>query len=190
MNRKWILASASPRRKEILERMGISFQVIPAQGEEKVTSEEPKKVVMELALNKAKEVAEKFETKEKGAVIGADTIVVCDGRILGKPANRKEAEETLMTLSGRTHQVYTGVALVLIPEKTEYVFYEKTDVSMYHITEEEIKAYVDSGEPMDKAGSYGIQGKGGMFVKEICGDYNNVVGLPAARLYHEIKKFR
>lgn len=190
MDRKWILASASPRRKEILQKMGMEFEIIPAQGEEKITAEKPEETVMELALHKAREVADRLGCKEKTTVIGADTVVVCDGCILGKPKDREEARATLMMLSGRTHQVYTGVALVLMPEKKEYVFYEKTDVSMYDISPEEIKEYVESGEPMDKAGSYGIQGKGGMFVSGIQGDYNNVVGLPAARLYHEIKKIR
>ncbi|MDE7434464.1 MAG: Maf family protein [Lachnospiraceae bacterium] len=191
---KIYLASASPRRRELLERLGISFAVVPAQGEEHITEDCPQDVVVELARQKAGEIYEKLmdaKTDEEDVlVIGADTVVCCDGVILGKPGSTKDAEGMLRRLSGRTHQVYTGVALWMRErgETVRHSFYEKTDVTMYELPESDIAAYVASGEPMDKAGSYGIQGTGAVFVRSIAGDYNNVVGLPVARLYQELKQ--
>lgn len=190
--RKIILASASPRRKELLYKAGVVFDVIPSTGEEIITSTEPDKVVEELSLTKARAVSvELTEDFPKGTlVIGADTIVACDGCILGKPADEEDAVHMLLKLQGNTHQVHTGVT-VLIKEDNgflEHTFSECTDVTFYPVSEEEIRSYVHTGEPMDKAGSYGIQGLFGIYVKGICGDYNNVVGLPAARLFYEMKK--
>lgn len=194
-----ILASGSPRRKELLEQIGIEFEVCPAKGEEVITSSIPEEVVMELSKQKAEEVGamvlayneknEQLTTPQDILVIGADTVVAYDGKILGKPKDEEDAKTTLRMLSGKTHSVYTGVACVLIDKSGrtgEHVFYEKTDVTMYPMTEEEIERYVASGEPMDKAGSYAIQGKCAIHIKEIQGDYHNVVGLPVGRLYQEL----
>lgn len=136
------------------------------------------------------EVYERNVTEEGTVVIGADTIVACGGQVLGKPGNRERAEEMLGKLQGGTHQVYTGVAFVWKEKgRTETAgFYECTDVRVYPMTEEEIRCYVETGEPMDKAGAYGIQGGFAAFIQGICGDYNNVVGLPVGRVYQELKK--
>ncbi len=190
-----VLASASPRRRELLSQAGVAFEVKPAGGEERITSTEPSEVVEELSCQKAIFTAKALE-KETGyvsencIVIGADTIVSYEGRILGKPASKEEAVRMLSMLQGNTHQVYTGVT-VLVKEQDDWkqhTFFECTDVIFYPVTEEEIIAYVDSGDPMDKAGAYGIQGSWGAYVKGIRGDYNNVVGLPLARLVYEMKK--
>lgn len=188
---KIILASASPRRKELLAKAGISFTVIPAAGEEKRTSEDPGEAVQQLARDKAEWVAQSMAECEEGTlVIGSDTIVVFENRILGKPKDRRDAAETLEKLQGNTHQVYTGVSVLerKAGKWVEHTFFESTDVTFYPVSREEIQDYIATGEPMDKAGSYGIQGLFGIYVKGICGDYNNVVGLPVARLFHEMKK--
>ena len=188
---KIILASASPRRKELLAKAGISFTVIPAAGEEKRTSENPGEAVQQLARDKAEWVAQSLAECEEGTlVIGSDTIVVFENRILGKPKDRRDATETLEKLQGNTHQVYTGVTVLerKAGKWVEHTFFESTDVTFYPVSREEIQDYIATGEPMDKAGSYGIQGLFGIYVKGICGDYNNVVGLPVARLFHEMKK--
>ena len=186
--KKIILASASPRRKELLEKAGISFEIITGTGEEKTNSSDPEEMVKELSYGKEESVAE--NVVEDAVIIGADTIVFYDGCILGKPKDAEDAVETLLKLQGNTHQVYTGVT-VLIKEGgniRSLIFAECTDVTFYPVSENEIRAYVNSGEPMDKAGSYGIQGAFGVYVKGICGDYSNVVGLPVARLLYETKK--
>lgn len=189
--RKIILASASPRRSELLERAGVSFTVIPSVGEEHITAKLPSEAVQELSVEKALSVAKSLEEQEEGTlVIGADTVVVYDERILGKPVDEEDAVQTLKLLQGNTHQVYTGVTVLerkgqrWIP----HTFAECTDVDFYPVSDEEIRAYVATGEPMDKAGSYGIQGLFGCYVRGIRGDYNNVVGLPVARLFREMKK--
>lgn len=186
-----ILASASPRRRELLERAGVNFEVIPASGEENRISDDPKEAVQQLARDKAVSVMHTIEDSADGTlVIGSDTVVVFENMILGKPHDIEDAVNTLKKLQGNTHQVYTGVSVL---EKkngvwTEHTFYESTDVTFYPVSDEEIRAYVATGEPMDKAGSYGIQGVFGIYVRGICGDYNNVVGLPVARLFYEMKK--
>ena len=186
-----ILASASPRRRELMERAGVNFEVIPASGEENRTSDDPKEAVQQLARDKAVSVMHTIEDSADGTlVIGSDTVVVFENMILGKPHDIEDAVNTLKKLQGNTHQVYTGVSVL---EKkngvwTEHTFYESTDVTFYPVSDEEIRAYVATGEPMDKAGSYGIQGIFGIYVRGICGDYNNVVGLPVARLFYEMKK--
>lgn len=189
MYRKLILASASPRRRELLAQVGADFVVIPANGEEIITKEQPQEVVMELALKKAEEVAEQI-TGVGYLVLGADTVVVCDGRILGKPKDEEDAVAMLSRLRGRVHQVYTGVALIDISKEGRSVsqFYQETQVEMFPVTDEEIYNYVKSGEPMDKAGAYGIQGKGILLVREIRGDYSNVVGLPVGELYQRLRQ--
>lgn len=190
MKSRIILASASPRRQELLTQIGLPFEVCPSEWEEVTDKELPEEVVQELSYHKAMEVYERNVTVEGTVVIGADTIVACGGQILGKPGTRERAEEMLGKLQGGTHQVYTGVAFVWKEKgRTETAgFYECTDVRVYPMTEEEIRCYVETGEPMDKAGAYGIQGGFAAFIQGICGDYNNVVGLPVGRVYQELKK--
>jgi len=193
-NVKIILASASPRRKELLEQLGLTFLVFPAQGEEKQVGDTPSEIVMNLAKQKAGEIYEKMIEAKVGEqdslVIGADTVVVKDGKVLGKPKNREDAFTMLKGLSGSIHEVYTGVSLWMREDgkKVQYSFYECTKVTMYPVTDEELNRYIDTVEPMDKAGAYGIQGKAAAFIKKIEGDYNNVVGLPIARIYQELKQ--
>ena len=202
---KIILASASPRRKELLEQIGLSFEVRPAVGEEVITAAAPEGAVLELAFHKAEEIAGQLMTefyignKEMAStpvkVIGADTIVVYENQIYGKPASAEDACRMLTSLQGNTHQVYTGVCVMTLFENQADVtetqvnqFFEKTDVTMYSMTEREIKEYVATGDPLDKAGAYGIQGPCAKFIKAITGDYYNVVGLPIGRLYQECFK--
>lgn len=193
-----ILASASPRRRELLEQIGLSFEVMTSHVEEKISSSEPDRVVEELSRGKAKAVAEEpvrdREADAEGAllVIGADTVVAVDGAILGKPADAEDAFRMLERLQGREHEVYTGVTLLYraagASEWTVRSFHERTCVHFYPMTEAEISEYVDTGDPLDKAGAYGIQGFCARYVRGIEGDYNNVVGLPVGRLYQEIKE--
>lgn len=182
---KIILASASPRRKELMELAGYDFEVICADIVEVVPEEAmPQEVVMSLALQKAQAVA--AEHKE-AVVIGSDTVVALDGKILGKPHSEQEACEMLRSLSGRTHKVFTGVAIVC-GDKVKN-FFDETDVEFYSLGDDEIKKYVATGEPTDKAGAYGIQGKGSVLVKRINGDFFSVMGLPIAKLYREMSDF-
>ncbi len=190
---KIYLASASPRRKELLRQVGISFKVRPGMVEEKTTREKPDEVVEELSYRKAVDVCARLaaEGKEDFVVIGADTVVSAWGEILGKPADKADAARMLKRLQGGSHQVYTGVTLAWKYKDMPPMyatFSECTDVTMYAMTEEEIKRYVDSGEPMDKAGAYAIQGLCAAYIQGICGDYNNVVGLPVGRVCQELKK--
>lgn len=187
------LASASPRRKELLRQVGISFKVIPSDVEENITKEQPNEVVEELSYQKAVDVCGKLakEGKEDFVVIGADTVVSAWGKILGKPVDKADAARMLRELQGGSHQVYTGVTIAWKYQDMSPMyatFSECTDVTMYAMTDEEIKTYVDSKEPMDKAGAYAIQGLCAAHIQGICGDYNNVVGLPVGRLYQELKK--
>ncbi len=184
-----ILASASPRRRELLEQLGLTFAVVPARGEEIVTKETPWDIVTELANRKAGEVYESVKETDC-LVIGADTVVSYEGKILGKPKDKAEAQDMLSLLAGKTHEVYTGVSLWLCKSGSLSCrdFFERTKVTMYPISKEEINTYIESGEPMDKAGAYGIQGLAAKFVRRIDGDYNNVVGLPIAGIYQEMLK--
>lgn len=185
---KIILASASPRRRELLEQVNISFEVIKSNVEELISKTLPGDIVMELSQQKAMDVADKLD--EEALVIGSDTIVAVDNNILGKPKDRKEAYDMISLIQGRTHQVYTGVTVVKAsPNEDSQVlvsFADLTEVEVYPMTEEQINAYIDTPEPYDKAGAYGIQGIFGRHVKGINGDYNTVVGLPVARLYNEL----
>lgn len=167
-----ILASQSPRRRELLTQIGLEFEVHPAGGEEIITSTDPVEVVKSLSTQKAAAVKEELEPQlpENWLVIGADTIVVYDGKILGKPKDEADAIRMLRMLQGQTHSVYTGVTL--LEEGKQTTFAEETKVSMYPMTEEEIAWYVSTKEPMDKAGAYGIQGLCARFVEKIQGDYN------------------
>lgn len=190
---KIYLASASPRRKEILKQVGISFKVVPSTVEEKVISTEPAKVVEELSYQKAIDVCGRLsETQDEDfVVIGSDTVVACWGEILGKPKDKQDASDMLHKLSGQSHQVYTGVTIAWKYKNTPamfYSFHECTDVTMFSVDDEDIEAYVKSGEPMDKAGAYAIQGGYAKHIQGICGDYYNVIGLPIGRLYQELKK--
>lgn len=230
-----VLASASPRRRELLSQIGLTFTVYPSRGEEHAGAAAPDALVLELAAQKAAEVYGRLtagkdlrtdagsgtpeEPEEAAAgdaasagpedaaagdgtpaepedlpaerllVIGADTVVACGGRILGKPAGREDACRMLGELQGKSHFVYTGVTVIRSGRRAErFSFYERTRVDFYPMTPEEIAAYVGTGEPMDKAGAYGIQGRGAAFIKGIEGDYNNVVGLPVGRLYQEMRQ--
>ena len=192
---KVVLASKSPRRKELLTQIGIEYECIVSDTEEIISETEPDKVVYRLSEEKAMAVAENYNfsnLEEKVIFIGADTVVARDGIILGKPADEEDAVDMLLKLQGNEHQVYTGVCL-LIYEGNELVnkisFAECTKVFMYEVSEKDIRSYVKSGEPMDKAGAYGIQGLGAILVEKIEGDYNNVVGLPVGRIYQEIKEY-
>lgn len=189
---KIYLASASPRRKELLKQVGLSFKTMPSTVEEKITKTEPSEVVEELSYQKAVDVCGRLvnEGAEDFVVIGADTVVSCWGEILGKPNDKEDAVRMLGRLKGGSHQVYTGVTLAWKNKGISpmyFTFSECTDVTMYDMTEEEIRKYVDSGEPMDKAGAYAIQGLCAAYVQGICGDYNNVVGLPVGRVWQELK---
>ena len=184
---KLILASASPRRKELLAKTGFSFDIIPAKGEEKITKKIPAEVVMELSQQKAQEIAEK--QTEDCIIIGADTIVAKGDTVMGKPKDEADAFRMLEMISDDCHQVYTGVTIIRTGKNPQTItFAEKTDVYLYPISEKDIHAYIESGDPMDKAGAYGIQGDFAVHVKGIEGDYYNVVGLPIGRVYQELKK--
>ena len=210
-NVRLVLASASPRRRELLSQIGLEFTVMPSTKEENAKTTEAGALVQELSRQKAVDIWEQLsggqgqnpdadqeqiseETQEPNLngkrqpellVIGADTVVCCEGKILGKPHSREAAAEMLTALQGRSHEVYTGVTLY--HQRETVTFFECTQVEFYPMTEVEISEYIDSKEPMDKAGAYGIQGLGARFVKGIRGDYNNVVGLPVGRLYQELK---
>lgn len=182
---KFILASASPRRRELLEQVGIQFHIIKSSVEEIITSSEPDKVVMELSSQKAQDVYSHLSEKDNIVVIGADTIVYNDNSILGKPKNEEDAFQMLKKLAGKSHFVYTGVTLNINGELVSFA--EKTKVSVYSMTDHEIKEYINTQEPMDKAGAYAIQGLFAAYIKGIEGDYNNVVGLPIGRICQELK---
>lgn len=194
---RFVLASASPRRKELLEQIGMEFTIQVSDVDEVTAATEPAEYVMELAAMKAEDVAGKipvmYDTRDINqdyVVIGSDTVVAVGNEILGKPVDEEDACRMLRMIAGNTHQVYTGVALVVFRDNRieRNVFFEKTDVTMYDMTDEEIRQYVASKEPMDKAGSYAIQGRCAAYVKGIQGEYASVVGLPVARICHELKK--
>ncbi|MBS4202753.1 Maf family protein [Lederbergia citrea] len=173
-----VLASASPRRKELLQKLNIPFSTFSPRADESFSPNlSPNEIVTMLALRKANMASAQFP---ESIVIGSDTIVVNNDKVLGKPANRQEAKQMLEQLSGQTHSVYTGVAVVY--GKISKTFYEKTDVEFWELSDADIERYLDSGEPFDKAGAYGIQGLGALHVKSIKGDYYAVVGLPISRL--------
>lgn len=182
-----ILASGSPRRKALLERIGIIPEIIPSDVDESVESENPEEIVKILSRRKAEAVAS--DVPEGKIVLGADTVVAADGKVLGKPVDHRDAARMIRMLSGKTHQVYTGVTLISVGKDRSVTFAEKTDVHVYPMSDREIETYAQSEEPMDKAGGYGIQGAFSAFIRGIDGDYSNVVGLPVGRVWQELKKF-
>ena len=186
---RWILASASPRRRELLRQIELHFEVSPSEADENIERETPELLVEELSRRKCAEVGNRIGGE--CLVLGADTVVALGDQVLGKPGTEERAAEMLRMLSGKAHKVCTGVTLGEFREgklQRQTTFSEVTEVFLYPLSEGEIREYIASGEPMDKAGAYGIQGRFAKFVKKIYGDYNNVVGLPAARVYQEIKK--
>lgn len=189
-----ILASQSPRRKELLAQIGIKYKCMPATGEETIDrqlAEEERFILLPqlLAVQKAEEIAGQVKNKW---ILAADTIVECEGEILGKPKDKEDARRMLSMLSGREHRVHTGVCLLKQgleeADSKKITFTETTKVFFYDISKEEIEVYMESCEPFDKAGAYGIQGKAAAFIRGIEGDYNNVVGLPLSRVYQELKQ--
>lgn len=216
--KKIILASASPRRRELLSQIGLEFTVMPSEVEEDPKSTLPQDVVIELSKEKARDVWMKITEGDMGVmyrdagdgtagygkseedsqinsrddslVISADTVVAVEGEILGKPKDGEDAVRMLGLLSGKEHQVYTGVTMIWVDregKQEEYSFYVCTGVVMYRMNRAEIMEYVCSGEPMDKAGAYAVQGRAAAYIKSIRGEYSNVVGLPVGRLFQEMK---
>ncbi len=196
-----ILASKSPRRKELLSRIGIEYECIVSEAEEKTTESSPDKVVAELSRQKAENIFEIIRAGERDnspmVIIGADTVVACDSNIMGKPKDKQDAGRMLKLLEGRSHSVWTGVTLLFvnIDKNGNYsenkviseTFACETKVYMYHVSDNEIEEYIKTEEPLDKAGAYGIQGIAAKFIEKIEGDYKNVVGLPVSALYQRIK---
>ena len=183
-----ILASSSPRRAHLMRLLGLVFTVQDSSVQEDIDdSHPPDEIVRRLALQKALNVASRLHS---GIVIGADTIVVLDGRILGKPLTEEKAVAMLLQLSGRTHSVFTGFALVDAETKKSYIDFERTEVTFRRLSDEEIRRYVRSGSPMDKAGAYGIQDDyGAVFVEKIEGCFYNVVGFPLSKFYTALCEF-
>ena len=202
-----ILGSASPRRRELLEQIGISFEVRVSDKEEVYHSLIPEEIVKELALSKAENVADDLREKQEQVkqisfdkknnvlldtiVIGADTIVVSDGSILGKPKDEADAVRMIRSLQGRSHKVYTGVAILDYDDegkRKSVVHAVETEVFVNPMSDEEIREYAATGEPLDKAGAYGIQGQFAAYIERIDGDYHNVVGLPVSYVYRQLKE--
>lgn len=179
-----------------MEQIGLEFEIVVSHAVEESHEKSPEKLVEVLSRQKAEAVFSMLPPQEAVLVIGADTVVAKSGSVLGKPENKEDAVKMLTELSGQEHQVYTGVTLLYRPEGTDgpakvqrKTFHEMTKVRFFSLTEEEIEAYVETGDPMDKAGAYGIQGFFARYVQGIEGDYNNVVGLPVGRLYQEAKEW-
>lgn len=211
IKKRIILGSASPRRRELLEQIGLEFEIVVSDAREHYKSTRPEEIVRELALMKAEHVAKEVERREKEraeqasipgldtgeahlrnvVILGADTIVVLDGQILGKPSDEEAAFSMLKSLQGRMHQVYTGVAVLNFDGSGSLrtiSHAEETKVYVHEMTDEEIRRYIAAGESMDKAGAYGVQGRFAAYIDRIEGDYYNVVGLPVAYLYHTVKE--
>jgi len=174
-----VLASASPRRYELLRQAGFDFETSISNVDENIALHDPAELVKKLAFAKARKVALGYDDS---IIIGADTIVYIDGEILGKPIDPADAFKILRKLSGRAHTVYTGLALIYTATGKYEVTVDTTEVYMRELSDEEINSYIATGEPMDKAGAYGVQGRAGMFVKRVEGDFFTVVGLPLYRL--------
>ena len=185
-NKRVILASASPRRQELIKLIFDNTEVLPAQCDETLPQDIGAREAVEY-LSNIKNQATLNEVKGDCLIISADTVVAVNDEILGKPVDKDDARRMISLLSGRIHQVYTGVTLSY--KGKVKTFSEKTDVEFFPLTEEETEEYISTSEPYDKAGSYGIQGKAGLLIKGINGDYYNVVGLPVARLKRELQEF-
>lgn len=184
-----ILASGSPRRKEIMDNLGIKYTAVPSSKEEHMSDDiEPSELVRQLSAMKASDILE--EAEPGSVVIGADTVVAIDGHVLGKPKDGPDAYEMLKILSGRQHHVFTGICIIIkqldgkIRKKS---FYSDTLVNVYEMSDNEINTYIATGEPMDKAGAYAIQGLFAPYIQSIEGDYYNIVGFPIASIYHELR---
>jgi septum formation protein len=187
MNRQLILASSSPRRSELLKQLGLEFRTIPCKVEEtSPPGMNPSDMVEMLAARKARAVAALLDD---GIVIGADTVVVLDNQALGKPADLKDSVEMLPRLQGKSHEVYTGVALADAGRRKIIIDHAKTRVYFKPLQEAEIRKYVSTGEPLDKAGAYAVQGLAAMFITRLEGCYTNVVGLPLAKLADMLQEF-
>lgn len=188
MNKKIILASQSPRRKWLLEQIGLEFEIIPSNFDEDIENKKfSKQLIESLAYEKAKEVAERNE--EKALIIAADTVVIMGNQILGKPTDEKDAENMLKKLSNKTHKVITAIAIIDKYEDKTLINSKISKVKFKKLSEREILDYIKTGEPMDKAGSYGIQAYGSLFVEKVEGCYNNIVGLPLNLLSEMLKSF-
>ena len=191
---KIILASSSPRRKEIADQMGLEFEIIPSNYEEDMTLMlEPKDLVKTLALGKAKEVADRQEKEGKkegteAIIIGIDTFITYNKKLLGKPKSINEARKMLKMISGKTIKAYTGVAIIDIKNKNEMIDYDITEIILANLTDTEIDNYINTGEPLDKAGAIGIQALGSIFIKRINGCFSGAVGLPENKIYNMITK--
>jgi septum formation protein len=188
---KIVLASSSPRRRQLMEQMGLCFEVIPSTVDEDICDsflyEDPSRLAVERARCKALDVSSRITGE--ALIVGADTIVILGKEILGKPCDAREAGEMLRKLSGAVHTVITGLAVVCLPGLEESVAFSDTRVSFRHLSEGAIQSYVRSGEPLDKAGAYGIQGRGGLLVKSVNGCFFNVMGLPIGLLGEMMERF-
>lgn len=179
--RNFVLASQSPRRQELLNALGLSFRILIDTSPETVDfTKSPKEIVKELALQKAQNVFS--DCKKEEIILSADTMVTLNGVIFGKPDNQENAREMLKTLSGNTHEVYTGFCIMDKEQEKIHTDYECTQVTFKNLSNDEIESYISTGEPLDKAGAYGIQGLGSLFIEKINGDYYNVMGLPLCKL--------
>ena len=185
--KEFVLASASPRRKELLNQIGIKFRTCTSKKEEEILRNKPEDIVKDLSYTKARDVYERGN--RDAIVIGADTIVVVDEEVLGKPKDEAEAFAMIKKLQGDIHQVYTGVSIIWQQNNNTHVssFVAMTEVELYYMSDEEIRKYIATSEPYDKAGGYAIQGFFASYVKQIKGDYNKVVGLPIGKLYQVMK---
>ncbi|MCH1959307.1 MULTISPECIES: Maf family protein [Romboutsia] len=180
-----ILASASPRRKEILENINVKFDIVKSDIDEVILEDElPPQVVMRLAFEKSMDVA---KSNQESLVIGADTIVVFNNTILGKPKDKEDARNTIKLLSGNTHEVITGISLINLSANKKIIDYVVSKVKFKDLSEDDINDYINTGESLDKAGAYGIQGYGSLLIEEIQGDYFNIVGLPISKLSDLVK---
>ncbi len=188
-----ILASASPRRRELLLQIGLEHIVVTSGCEETITKTEPEEIVMELSRQKAEAVYRKQRKKQyktENYILAADTIVAKDGRIYGKPSDVREAGEMIASLKNAVHQVYTGVSILRCEEEDildQRTFFDRTDVFVKELSRQEIDEYLKTGEADDKAGAYGIQGSFAKYIRKIDGDYTNVVGLPLSKVYDQLK---
>ncbi len=192
---RYILASGSPRRKEILSRLGFEYEIKVSDVSEEHDDMPPSAIVKELSRRKAVAVAELMQEEDQPGdecciIIAADTLVSVDERVLGKPADRKESKKMIELISGRAHQVYTGVTLMALPSRKIRVFCDRTDVHVRALSEAETDEYVNSGEGDDKAGAYAIQGEFGRFITAFEGSKDNVIGFPSEMFMTELNKFK